>query len=72
MDLMRPSSEDEVKQLVDTYSADEPEVLRHDFECSLHAAYRPDEIREQLERAGLEHLTVHVNSDRHFVVYGHR
>lgn len=69
MDLMRPASRAEAERLVGTYSGDEPEVLRHDFFHSLLAAYRPDEVREQLLQAGLA-LEVSVISDRHLTVSG--
>ena len=72
MDLMRPNSPAAVSALVKMYAAGEPPILQHDFECSLHAAYRPNEIREQLESSGLGHLTIEVISDRHLIVYGHR
>ena len=72
MDLMRPTSEAEVKRLVAEYAADEPEVLKHDFECSLHAAYRVEELQEQLAQSHLEHLQVEAVTDRHLIVYGHR
>jgi ubiquinone/menaquinone biosynthesis C-methylase UbiE len=70
MDLMRPSSEAEARRLVDEYSRDEPEVLRRDFYNSLLAAYRPDEVRDQLDRAGLRQLRVEAVSDRHWLVAG--
>ncbi len=69
MDLMRPESREQAQALVDTYAADEPEILRHDFYHSLLAAYRPDEVREQLISAGLA-LEVKVEGDRHFTVSG--
>lgn len=72
MDLMRPSNESEVKQLVSQYASDEPQVLQHDFECSLHAAYRVDELTAQLEAAQLGHLTVDAITDRHLIVFGYR
>ena len=72
MDLMRPNSPEAARQLVKDYAADEPEILKSDFECSLHAAYRPNEIQMQLRRCGLAHLTVEVISDRHLIVYGPR
>ncbi len=71
MDLMRPTSEAEVKRIVTEYASDEPEVLRHDFECSLHAAYRVDELKSQLDKVHLGHLTVEAITDRHLIVYGH-
>jgi SAM-dependent methyltransferase len=68
MDLLRPSSLREVQRLVDHYAADEPEVLRRDFHNSLLAAYRPDEVHDQLQRAGLHDFDVEVASDRHWLV----
>jgi 2-polyprenyl-3-methyl-5-hydroxy-6-metoxy-1,4-benzoquinol methylase len=68
MDLMRPHSSSEAAALVDEYSRGEPEVLRRDFHNSLLAAYRPEEIRQQLIDAKLEHLRVQVVSDRHWLV----
>ena len=70
MDLLRPGSRQEAEALVEAYSGDEPEVLRRDFFLSLCAAYRVDEIEEQLATQGLSHLKVEVISDRHWVVYG--
>ena len=68
MDLMRPASDAAARQLVEAYSRDEPEVLRRDFYNSLLAAYLPEEVREQLTRAGLARLRVEVVSDRHWLV----
>jgi SAM-dependent methyltransferase len=68
MDLSRPASVDDAARLVDQYSRDEPEVLRRDFYNSLLAAYRPDEVRQQLKQAGLAHLLLEVVSDRHWLV----
>ncbi len=70
MDLLRPESEQELARLVSEYSRNDPEVLRTDFTNSLRAAYRADEVREQLEAAGLERLRVEVVSDRHWLVWG--
>jgi 2-polyprenyl-3-methyl-5-hydroxy-6-metoxy-1,4-benzoquinol methylase len=70
MDLMRPENEAEAQGLVDTYSADAPEVLREDFYNSLLAAYTPGEIGEQLLAAGLDRLKVDIPSDRHWIVHG--
>jgi ubiquinone/menaquinone biosynthesis C-methylase UbiE len=70
MDLRRPDTPLQVEQLVDEYSRGDPEVLRRDFRNSLHAAYRPEEVQQQLARAGLQRLTVEVVSDRHLMVWG--
>jgi ubiquinone/menaquinone biosynthesis C-methylase UbiE len=70
MDLKRPDSRHAARRLVDTYAADEPEVLRRDFFHSLLAAFTPEEIRFQLVRAELAHLDVKTVSDRHITVAG--
>lgn len=72
MDLMRPDSEQTVTQLVETHAGAAPAILRRDFYRSLLAAYRPDEIRIQLQAAGLSHLSAEAVSDRHWLVTGHR
>ncbi|MBA1149216.1 class I SAM-dependent methyltransferase [Ectothiorhodospiraceae bacterium WFHF3C12] len=71
MDLFRPNTPDEARELVDHYAASEPEVLRKDFFNSLLAAFEPQEIRRQLQEAGLTQLTVEPCSDRHVLVHGH-
>jgi len=70
MDLMRPDSIDEAEALLEAYAADEPEILRRDFYSSLLAAFRPEEVRAQLQRAGLANLTVEQVSDRHLTIAG--
>ena len=72
MDLMRPDSRAEVTRLTEEYAADAPAVLRHDFECSLLAAYRPQEVQRQLEQTGWTSLLTEVVSDRHLIVYGRK
>jgi ubiquinone/menaquinone biosynthesis C-methylase UbiE len=70
MDLMRPASAAEAENLTQRYAADAPPVLQRDFHHSLLAAYRPDEVRQQLDAAGLEQLRVEAMSDRHLLVWG--
>ncbi|MEM9192848.1 MAG: class I SAM-dependent methyltransferase [Myxococcota bacterium] len=70
MDLFRPTDDAAVRALVENYAADEPEVLRRDFENSLYAAYTPAEVTSQLAGAGLERLRVRTVSDRHLAVSG--
>ncbi|MFN2348773.1 MAG: trans-aconitate 2-methyltransferase [Thioalkalivibrio sp.] len=72
MDLMRPDSRESAEAMVGQYAAGEPEVLKRDFFHSLLAAFRIDEVREQLAHAGLADLAVRAVSDRHLVVSGHR
>jgi ubiquinone/menaquinone biosynthesis C-methylase UbiE len=70
MDLMRPASEVQAKEFTETYVASEPEILKRDFYHSLKAAYRADEVRTQLDEAGLNRFTVEMISDRHMIVWG--
>jgi ubiquinone/menaquinone biosynthesis C-methylase UbiE len=70
MDLMRPETPEQAEALAARYAADAPEVLRRDFYHSLRAAYRPDEVRAQLEALGLGNFEVRVVGDRHFIVAG--
>jgi len=69
-DLMRPGSVAEAAALTELYAGGEPDVLRRDFYNSLCAAYRPGEVRLQLEAAGLGYLSLEVVSDRHLIVWG--
>ena len=69
-DLLRPEDEGTAKKLVKTYSGDEPQILQRDFYHSLLAAFRPDEIRQQLSSAGLSDMQIRIVSDRHLVIFG--
>jgi trans-aconitate methyltransferase len=69
MDLDRPDSVEALEALVEDYAGSEAEVLRKDFRNSLHAAWRVEEVREQLHRAGLD-LGCRRVSDRHWLVSG--
>ena len=71
-DLFRPESREEAMQIVNKYSANEPEVMKKDFYNSLLAAFKPDEIEQQLSSACLSELSVKVVSDRHVIVYGEK
>lgn len=72
MDLSRPGSTDEARRLVETHSPNEPDVLKRDFYNSLLAAFEIDEVRQQMDDAGLGCLTSERASDRHLIVYGVR
>ncbi len=69
MDLDRPEAGEQADALVELHSGGEPDVLKTDFRNSLHAAWRVDEVRGQLERAGLP-LDCEKVSDRHWLVSG--
>lgn len=70
MDLLRPHDRVQAQQLVEEYSANEPELLKTDFFNSLLAAYRPAEVEQQLADHGLDQLAIETISDRHFIVFG--
>jgi SAM-dependent methyltransferase len=70
MDLARPADEAAVERLLTLHAAGAPELLVRDFRASLHAAYRVDEVSEQLAAVGLDGLEVAMVSDRHLAVSG--
>ena len=70
MDLIRPASVEEARELVRMYAAEEPEILSRDFYNSLLAAFTINEVREQLEETGFGNLEVERVSDRHLIVFG--
>lgn len=70
MDLCRPADRASAEALVEEYAADEPAILRRDFLHSLLAAYRVEEVAEQLRQEGLATLAAEKISDRHLLVHG--
>jgi SAM-dependent methyltransferase len=69
-DLHRPDSAERAREIVETYSAGEPEVLKRDFFHSLCAAFTLSEVRAQLDAAGLGSFQVEMISDRHWAAWG--
>ena len=70
MDLLRPDSQEEAQAIVQHYAAQEPEILRRDFFCSLLASFTEDEVAAQLAEMNLSRLVIDVVDDRHWVVSG--
>ena len=70
MDLSRPESQQTARAIVDTHSGNEPDVLRSDFFHSLLAAYRPEEVLQQIADAGIENARLFLPSERHWIVSG--
>ena len=70
LDLLRPASIETARALVEQHARDEPDILKRDFFNSLLAAFRPGEIRSQLQQCGLRHLRVRAVSDRHVLISG--
>ena len=69
-DLMRPASAAEVEALVTQHAGYDPrhqQLLRQ----SLHAALTPAELRRLADEAGLKHVEVTVDSDRHMSLQRH-
>jgi ubiquinone/menaquinone biosynthesis C-methylase UbiE len=70
MDLLRPDTTARARELVETYAANETEILRQDFYHSLCAAYTIDEVQQQLHQCGMDYCKTRQVSDRHLIVYG--
>jgi ubiquinone/menaquinone biosynthesis C-methylase UbiE len=69
MDLVRPDSPLEAREIVERVAAKEHPVLKEDFYNSLCAAFTISEVRSQLESAGLP-LTVEQATARHMRIKG--
>ncbi|HEY7905942.1 MAG TPA: class I SAM-dependent methyltransferase [Wenzhouxiangella sp.] len=70
MDLTRPASLDEAKDLVEVHAQGALPALKEDFYNSLLAAWRPDEIASQLTAMGWGHWSIERPSNRHWLVSG--
>lgn len=70
MDLARPADLASADRLTEMYTSGEPQLLKRDFHASLLAAYEPEEVGGQLDRAGLGGMRVRLVSDRHLLVSG--
>ena len=70
VDLLRPASADAAERLVWEHAQDAPPVLQRDFMASLHAAYTLDEVRQQIQQAGLR-LQAEQVDEFHFVGWGY-
>jgi ubiquinone/menaquinone biosynthesis C-methylase UbiE len=69
MDLERPAHESEAKNMVQSVSGNEAEILKEDFYNSLLAAFEINEVKQQLEETEL-HFEVGKFGSRHFLVKG--
>jgi 2-polyprenyl-3-methyl-5-hydroxy-6-metoxy-1,4-benzoquinol methylase len=67
-DLIRPVNKNTANGIVNEFAKNEPEVLKKDFYNSLLAAFTPDEVKDQLDKANLNQLSIHV--DRYIIVSG--
>ena len=65
-DLLRPDTDEQVKELVRTHAGEENEHQQKMFDDSLRAALSLEEIRQLVERLGLDPSQVTATSDRHW------
>ncbi|MEA1866971.1 MAG: class I SAM-dependent methyltransferase [Thermodesulfobacteriota bacterium] len=71
MDIIRPGSKEEAGAIVEKYMGDESAILKRDFFSSLLAAYRVEEVQEQLRQADLVgYLSIRMVSRIQVVVKG--
>lgn len=70
-DLRRPASASAAEALRARHLPDAPAVLQRDYLASLHAAFSPAEVQQQLREAGLDdQLQVAGLEDRYLEVWG--
>ena len=70
-DLRRPADGPAAQALLQRHAAEAPPVLQRDYLASLHAAFTPGEVEQQLQAAGLaEQLQVAPADDRYLEVWG--
>ncbi len=69
-DLRRPASAAEALALRERYLPEAPDVLRHDYLASLHAAFTVQEVQAQLDLCDLGELRVEAVADRYLEVSG--
>ena len=70
VDLLRPADHNAVVRLVNEHAKDAPAVLQRDFIASLHAAYSLEEVKQQLNAAGLADFKADQVDELHFVAWG--
>jgi ubiquinone/menaquinone biosynthesis C-methylase UbiE len=71
-DLLRPTTEAELEQLVTTYAGKEIEHAQQMFRQSLHAALTLDEVRQLAQQIGVPSERVQQTSDRHWTLTARR
>jgi ubiquinone/menaquinone biosynthesis C-methylase UbiE len=69
-DLVRPATASDARAIVDQHAGGESKLLQDEFYRSLLAAFTVDEVRAQLDDAGLSSLVVDQVTDRHLDVHG--
>lgn len=70
MDLLRPNTEQQVKEAIESLCQEESDLYKSDFSNSLHAAFKEDEISDQLLEAGLD-LSIHSHENIIKIIFVH-
>lgn len=70
MDYRRAASQEAAAQMVRDVAGNEPRVLQQALCGALLAAFTPEEVRRQLDEAGLEQLELEVDNAHHLLVHG--
>lgn len=69
-DLRRPETAEALEMLVARETVGAPAILLRDYRASLYAAFRPQEVEQQLREAGLTGFRVEPLEDRYLEVWG--
>ncbi len=69
MDLIRPATQEDARNIVETVAPDEHPILKEDFYNSLCAAFTIKEVETQIRQAGLPLRVIRVG-DRHMLIKG--
>jgi 2-polyprenyl-3-methyl-5-hydroxy-6-metoxy-1,4-benzoquinol methylase len=69
-DLRRPPDPAGLAALLERHGAGLDPLVQRDYAHSLRAAFRPEEVRQQLDQAGLDGLTVREIGDQYLEVRG--
>lgn len=69
MDLIRPATQKDARNIVESAAPDEHPILKEDFYNSLCAAFTIEEVETQIRQAGLP-LRVRPVGDRHMLING--
>lgn len=69
MDLIRPETQQDARAIVERVASNEHPILKQDFFNSLCAAFTIEEVKLQLQDAGLA-LQVRCIGDRHMLIQG--
>jgi hypothetical protein len=70
-DLLRPESIEKVDRIIRVLARTDDEVYKEDFRNSLCAAFTVDELRAQLDEAGIEAYEMTIRGDVCKTVYIH-